>query len=106
MEDNKTFHDQQIPMGRPEVMRTLGGTEILEKIKQADVILGKDEETGNEFVVFGRSTLEGVVQSGQEMRAKVMVCSILQRTTELEALIDAVSVARGYHDYEAARTDS
>lgn len=96
------LNDENPPEGRPEVMRKLGSAEFREELRQADVILGRDEETDNQFLVFGRSTLQAIVQSGVSMVGKVLYVPILQRTLELEALIAAVQVARGYDDYEAA----
>ena len=63
------------------MIKNLGSPAFIEELKQADVVLGKDEQTGNEFVVYGRSTLKGIMGSGQPMECAVMKVSILQGST-------------------------
>ncbi len=87
-------------------MERLRSRAFLAALKEADVILGLDERTRNEFLVFGRSTLQGVVGSGRSMELVVLREEILQHTEELEALLAAVQVARGYHEYEATKSNS
>jgi hypothetical protein len=84
---------------RPKVIARFHTAEFREKLRDADVILGIDEETGNEFMVFGRSTLDGIVAAGERplLWAKV---AILRATDELEALLAAVQEVKGYHEYE------
>jgi hypothetical protein len=72
----------------------------------AELIFGLDEETGNRFLVFGGETLKEIIEENSDgHECSVMVIPILQTTSELEALLAAVSVARSYHDY-ADRTQS
>ena len=68
----------------------------------AELIFGFDEETGNRFLVFGGESLKEIIEGNNDGReCSVMVIAILQRTSELEALLAAVEVARSYHDYAA-----
>jgi len=68
--------------------------------QEAELIYGLDEETGNRFLVFGGETLKAIAEGKDDSReCSVMVVRILQRTSELEALLAAVEVARSYYDY-------
>ncbi len=87
--------------GRPEMMGYLASAEFQENLKQNEVILGVDEKTGNEFVVFGRSTLRTMLSAAAPRPTLTMRVNILQATDELVMLIAAVRVAKGYDEYEA-----
>ena len=91
---------------RQYVIQELLSLEFIAKLKDVDVILGVDEETGNEFLLFGRSTLRGIVASSTPMDCAVARQSILQESDELEALIAAVRKAKGYDEYEDAEPTS
>jgi hypothetical protein len=95
------FNDADPPNGRPEVMQKLGSPQFLAELMRADVVRGQDEQTGNTFIVFGRSTLQSIKAANQSMDCYVIQVAIIQKTLELEALIAAVKVAKGYHEYEA-----
>ncbi len=94
--------DDDLPEGRPEVMRRFFDPQFHDELKKADLILCKDERSGDEFLVFGRSTLKRIVGSGsgQPMDCAVLRVVILRHTKELEALLAAVQVVKGYHEYE------
>jgi len=72
----------------------------------ADVIVGVDEETGNEFVAFGAETLDQIsrLPDGQSCPVNLVKVRIIQRTDELEALLGTIQAARSYHDYAPAGT--
>ena len=82
-------------------MKRLGETDFLAGLMRADVVLGEDEDTGKVFVVFGRSTTKGIAGSARGMVCHVIRQPILQRSDELDALLVAVRLAKGYHEYEA-----
>jgi hypothetical protein len=90
---------------RPHVIATLTSPGFIGQVKKADLIMGKDEASGHEFVLFGRSTLEAVVKENRTAKVHQLVVPILQETDELEALIAAVRVAKGYDDYQADDAD-
>jgi hypothetical protein len=93
--------DEPIVMGRPERLAELCSLEFRESLRSAAVVLGKDENTDNQFVVFGLDMLQ-VIASGKTRSDRAMlVVPILQHTDELEALITAVSIVKGRHDYKA-----
>lgn len=70
----------------------------------ADIIIGVDEETGNEFVAFGAEIIEksSKLPAGQTCPVNVIRVNIIQRTEELEGLLGAIQGARSYHDYAPA----
>jgi hypothetical protein len=88
------------PQGRPEILRYLCSNEFRVALKQSELIVGQDEATGNEFVVFGRPILERISETGAEEKHVVLMVPILQETEELECLIAAVQVVKGWHEYE------
>jgi hypothetical protein len=85
--------------GRPDIIQQLGSPEFLDALKQADIILGMDEATGNDFVLFGKSTLRGIAGSGAPMNCVVVKQKIRGNSLEFEALLAAVTAAKGYHEY-------
>ena len=70
----------------------------------ADVIVGVDEESGNEFVAFGAEVIDQIskLPDGQSCPVKVVKVKVVQRTGELEALLGTIQAARSYHDYAPA----
>jgi hypothetical protein len=66
--------------------------------QDAELIYGIDEETGNRFLVFGSEMLKEIAEDNSR-ECSAMEIPILQRTSELEALLAAVEVARSYYDY-------
>ena len=89
---------------RQDVIQELLSPEFIAKLKQADVILGVDEDTKHEFILFGRSTCRAVAATGVTKGFLSITVPILQETDELEALCAAVAHAKGYDEYEAAPT--
>ena len=72
----------------------------------ADIIIGVDEETGNECVAFGAEIIENIagLPKSQTCLVNVIRVNIIQRTEELEGLLGAIQGARSYHDYAPAGT--
>ena len=93
--------EQEIPEGRPEKLAEFMSPGFKALIQSADAILGVDEETGNEFIVFGMSTLESIVASSKPVASRVLTVAILQRTDELELLCAVVRAVKGYIDYQS-----
>lgn len=69
-------------------------------LHDADVILGRDIISGQEFVVFGRDTLQQVA-SGEDAAEGYNILSIEidRESGQLPLLLDLVRSARGRHDY-------
>lgn len=93
------------PEARPDVIAWLMSPDFARQVQKADLVIGKDEASGREFVVFGRSILEAIVDENHMAKVHPLVVPILQATDELEALIAAVREAKGYDDYEAEDDD-
>jgi hypothetical protein len=89
----------KIPEGRSEKTAVFMSTDVLAMIKRADVIRGRDEETGNEFIVFGLATSKAIIESGQPKDCNVLQVELLQRTRELEALCISVRAMKRYDEY-------
>jgi hypothetical protein len=71
--------------------------DFLARIKGADVICGRDEKSGNEFIVFGQSKSKALLKSDRN----VLWVDLLQRTGELDALRNAVIAMKGYDEYKS-----
>lgn len=67
----------------------------------ADVVLGRDLDSGHEFLVYGRPALDAMARSGRAARVRCLVVELDMQTLELEALVALVTVLRGRHDYLA-----
>ncbi|MGD1095124.1 MAG: hypothetical protein ABSB35_24420 [Bryobacteraceae bacterium] len=76
--------------------------ETLELFTKTDIILGHDTDTDNVFLVFGRTLLQVIVADNESRPCSVVVVNLRQSTSELELLIAAVQVARGYDDYQSS----
>jgi hypothetical protein len=88
------------PPGRPEKMNELlGQRSTLDKLRDADVIFGVDEGTGNEFLVFGRDLIQEIADSTTTRCVLVVRVPILPATRELEALLAITEGAKGHHEY-------
>jgi hypothetical protein len=97
---NVQFVEDDLPPGRPEKIRALLAPAMEANLKDADVITGVDEATGNVFLIYGRKLLGQIVESNTACPAKTVVVPILQATSELEALVAATVAAKGRHEYE------
>lgn len=65
----------------------------------ADLIFGRDINSGHEFLVYGRPILEANLRSGRSGRFRVVVVELDMATEELEMLVALVRVLRGRDDY-------
>src|SRR5579871_1017249 len=65
----------------------------------ATVILGVDGKTRNEFLLFGRETLEGIARTGKAEFLPVIRIELDQRSGELEKIIALVRMVKGHDDY-------
>jgi hypothetical protein len=96
--EKSATHDP--PPGRPEkTAELLHDAAFHTTLRDADIIFGSDEATGKAFLMYGKRLLERIVWTNKSETASVAKVPILQATTELEALIAAVTVIKGRCDY-------
>jgi len=67
----------------------------LEQIRNADVIVGVDEDFGNRFIVYGRDHLEQVRLSNEEKQSSIVLLDVGPKSIPLEQLLDLVAKAKG-----------
>jgi len=65
----------------------------------ADLIFGRDVDSGHEFLVYGRAALERVRENGRPDKFRIVVVEVDMETDELELLLALVEVLRGRNDY-------
>lgn len=76
---------------------------MLPDLKRANVIFGRDVETRNEFLVFGRTLLKRIAKGKvRKSRVALLVIELNQATDELEMLCAMLNVHKGHNDYEAS----
>ena len=63
-------------------------------LRAADLIFGRDVDSGHEFLVYGRDALDG-----RTREFGIVVVELDMETTELETLLALVTCLRGRHDY-------
>jgi hypothetical protein len=86
--------------GRPEkITELLHDPAFHTMLRDADIIFASDEATGNTFLMYGKRLLERIVWTNKSESASIATVPILQATTELEALIAAVTIIKGRCDY-------
>jgi hypothetical protein len=73
-----------------------------ETIEEADVIMGVDVMSGNEFLIFGRDLLQKIVSGNSAQEARVLRVSMDQETDELERFLAIVQAVKGQNDYESS----
>jgi hypothetical protein len=88
--------------GRPKVIASFFRPSAQKEIADAEVIMGTDEMTGNEFLVFGREVVREIIASNTSRSVYVVRVPILQATEELEALLAATVFVKGWHEYESS----
>lgn len=71
-------------------------------LHESSVIFGIDVMTRNEFLVFGRTTLERMAATATSEPVRVLRIEIDQATEELEQLLALMRTVKGRHDYEAS----
>jgi hypothetical protein len=86
--------------GRPEkIAELLHNPAFHTTLRDADIIFGCDETTGNSFLLYGKRLPERIVWTNKSESASVATVPILQATTELEALIAVVTAIKGRCHY-------
>jgi hypothetical protein len=78
-------------------------TDFPQLLRDADIIIGVDVMSKNEFVVFGRRLLEEIAGGQQGKFCKILRIAIDHETEELEKLCALVTVTKGYNDYGSFR---
>jgi hypothetical protein len=65
----------------------------------AEVILGVDVVSGNQFLVYGREALRRDARGGVGKALRVLRVGLDQETQELELLCALVQLVKGRHEY-------
>jgi hypothetical protein len=86
--------------GRAEVMTKILHPDSIKELRKAQIIIGIDEATGNEFLMFGRDVIKELHRWPESETRYTVFVEIRQATNELEALCAAVEEAKGHHEYE------
>ncbi len=74
-------------------------------LADADLIFGIDGTARRQSIMFGRSSLEELLRTGQSNLLGVVNVGINRNTMELEKLAALVEDIKGHHDYCAAGTN-
>jgi hypothetical protein len=85
------------PDDRPDYLpvKAIEQAEVRDSIKDADIILGVDNHTGEEALFYGESMLKRIVRTDQAESAKVMRFGLDFSMSELEYLCAAVMILKG-----------
>ncbi len=70
-------------------------------IARADVIIGVDVTTQNEFTVYGMPALEETVRIGKEVALRTLRVALDEQNGELEKLVAIVRAVKRGQDYLA-----
>ena len=73
--------------------------EALPILLEANIVIGRDVMTRNEFVLFGRDTLRKIAKR-EDVDGRLLVIELDQETDELEMAIALMKTQKGSHDYE------
>jgi hypothetical protein len=68
-------------------------------IVQADLVIGVDIMTGQEYVVYGKATLKRISESGQAEDVRILRIALDAQTEDLDKLCGLVMLLRGRFDY-------
>lgn len=71
-----------------------------ELIDTRDVILGVDNDSRREVLIYGRDTLERIAKSGEGEAVRILRIEFDFSTDDLEKLCGIVQAVKGRHDYE------
>jgi hypothetical protein len=68
-------------------------------LHSAEVVVGVDVMSGNQFLVYGREALSKAARGGSKKGLRVLRVELDQETQELELLCALVHVVKGRHEY-------
>lgn len=77
------------------------GFDVLQTLREAEVIVGRDVMTGNEFILFGRTAIQQIA-SGSAPEGVPVLCIALDQGPEsddLDRITGLISAIKGRHDY-------
>ena len=97
--------DDSIPVHAMFAAEGVGPNEENESwdtIEDADIILGLDVMSRNEFLIFGKDLLQEIVAGNSTVEARIIRVSMDQETNELERFLAIVQAVKGKHDYESS----
>lgn len=70
-------------------------------VADAQLIIGIDVMSQQQFLVYGRKILEEILKTGVARKLPTLFVALDQETDELEKLVALVQVVKGYDDYQA-----
>jgi hypothetical protein len=94
---------QPLPPREKKLAELQALTLELSRISDPVVVLGVDEASGDEFIVYGRADLECSVATNTSAALTTVRVPILLDSEELEHLLAAVQAAKGRHDYQGGK---
>ena len=76
--------------------------DVVQQVKDADVVLGVDVATGMETVFYGKALLQRTahVPEGEGMKAKIVRVNINWHSDDRERIAAACLAVKGHHDWE------
>jgi hypothetical protein len=72
------------------------------RLAAAQIILGVDRTSGNEFLLYGRELLERIARGTEAVPAAVLRIEMDQETDDLERATALVELVKGRHDYRSS----
>ncbi|MCS6851080.1 MAG: hypothetical protein NZ700_07930 [Gemmataceae bacterium] len=75
-------------------------------IREADIVVGVDEDFGNRFILFGRDLLQRIRDEDyQPPQLRVVHCTINETTNKLKDVLATIASLRGRHDFNEEPDD-
>src|SRR5436190_12956981 len=74
---------------------------MLDRLRDAEVIIGIDVMTRNEFLLFGKKTLEEIVRTGKTTSPLFIEIDQGEESDELEKAVVMIETVKGRCDYQA-----
>jgi hypothetical protein len=70
-------------------------------LRAAEVIIGVDDRSDREFIVYGRNALEEKTRTSAADALRILKIRLDQNSAELQWLLTLVEAVKGHHDYQA-----
>jgi hypothetical protein len=74
---------------------------VVEVLREAELVIGRDVDTQNTFILFGREALDAIVLSGETSQLWTLCIELDQDTEEPEMACALMKVVKGSHNYQA-----
>jgi hypothetical protein len=70
-------------------------------VQFANVVIGRDRKSGNEFLVYGRERFYRFDDASEDADRFTAIIELDQETDDLERLLALVEVLKGRHEYRS-----